>query len=136
MDIDDTRNDDPFALIGGEHVLLELQLIRQLRTATSNDDRNRLIAELQAVPERFHPFYSRWLFIHGIAPFDCWINTGYDPSISDIPRDIQLLSATAWGISDIENGGFHQFFANHTGIVAPEMAEWFERAGMSKAAEL
>jgi hypothetical protein len=49
---------------------------------------------------------------------------------------VQLLWATSYGTSDIYNGGFHQFFSNWTGIVAPEMTEWCMRAGFEKTADI
>jgi len=58
------------------------------------------------------------------------------PSLSDCPRDIQLLDATSYGKADIDNGGFHQFFSNGTGVFAPEMIEWFERAGLAETASI
>lgn len=39
-------------------------------------------------------------------------------------------------MADINNGGFHQFFTNSTGVFAPEMIEWFERAELPKAAAI
>lgn len=46
------------------------------------------------------------------------------------------MAAADYGKSDIDNGGFQQFFSNHTGAYAPEIAEWFERANLLDAAEI
>ena len=114
----------------------ELELIERIRAATRAEERSRLISELDQLPVKFHPFYSRWIAINDADPFRCWSDTGYDPSLSDCPRDIQLLDATSYGKADIDNGGFHQFFSNGTGVFAPEMIEWFERAGLAETASI
>jgi hypothetical protein len=82
------------------------------------------------------PFYEEWQRKHDVYPFDCWTDDGYDPSRSDIPRDIQLLAGMDYGKSDIDNGGFHQFFHNGTGVFAPEMVEWCERCGLNDVADV
>jgi len=82
------------------------------------------------------PFHDEWRREHDVYPFDCWTDDGYDPSLSDVPRDIQLLSGMDYGKSDIDNGGFHQFFHNGTGVFAPEMVEWCERSGLDDVAEV
>jgi hypothetical protein len=114
----------------------ELELIEQIRKTSSAEQRSRLISQLDKLPVKFHPFYSRWWLINDLDPFPCWTDDGYDPSLANCPRDIQLLIATDYGKSDIENGGFHQFFSNPTGVVAPEMIEWFERAGLPESASV
>ncbi len=121
---------EPFSL--GE----ELKLIEQIRTTMSAEQRSRLISKLEKLPVDTHPFYSRWCLMNDLDPFSCWTDDGYDPSLSNCPRDIQLLIATDYGKSDIENGGFHQFFSNPTGVLAPEMIEWFERAGLAESASV
>jgi hypothetical protein len=114
----------------------ELELIEQVKAASSPEERSRLISQLEQLPVKIHPFYSRWCAINDVDPFHCWTEDGYDPSLSDCPRDIQLLAATDYGKSDIDNGGFHQFFSNGTGVFAPEMIEWFERAGLAESASV
>jgi hypothetical protein len=110
----------------------EYELIMRIRRGDS--DRDRLIGELDRLPVRYREFYARWLLINNIEPFACWTDAGYDPTRSDIPRDIQLLWAASYGTLDIENGGFLQFFGNFTGNFAPEMVEWFTRAGLTETA--
>lgn len=124
MDYDNT----PF---GGE-----FGLINRILTARSDTERKRLIAELEKLPVEIYPFHHRWLLINDIQPWSCWSETGYDSSRSDVPRDIQLLAATSYGRADIVNGGFHQFFTNSTGVFAPEMVEWFDRAELHEAAAI
>jgi hypothetical protein len=114
----------------------EYALISRIEAAETEAERNRLIADLERMPVRIYPFHSRWMLINDIQPFECWREDGYDPSRSEVPRDIQLLWATSYGKSDIDNGGFHQFFTNSTGDFAPEMVEWFDRAGLKDTAEI
>jgi hypothetical protein len=46
------------------------------------------------------------------------------------------LYAAHWCQSEICNGGFHQFFSNTTGLLAPEALEGFRAIGMTEWAEL
>ncbi len=113
----------------------ELKLVLGIQMAKSPEERDRLITQLEAMPIEIYPFFHRWLIVQKISPFECWTDAGYDPSQSEIPRDIQLLAATYYGMNDIGNGGYDQFFSNSTGVFAPEMVEWFERADMKQSAE-
>jgi hypothetical protein len=112
-------------------ILMELRLL-----AASDPKREVLIEQLEGTPVHICHFWTRWSAIHlaRFDPFACWTDAGYAPTRSPIPRDLQLLQATAYGHSDIWNGGFHQFFTNGTGIFAPEMVEFFERIGRASAA--
>jgi hypothetical protein len=47
-----------------------------------------------------------------------------------------LLFAANWCQSEVCNGGFHQFFSNSTGILAPEAARGFERLMLDAVADL
>ena len=82
------------------------------------------------------PFYQQWVWKHDVFSYEGWTDEGFDPSLSNVPRDIQLLSAMDYGKSDIDNGGFHQFFGNGTGVFAPEMVEWCERSELHDIADL
>ena len=42
----------------------------------------------------------------------------------------QVLFATHWAMSEICNGGHHQFFSNSTGVLAPEASAGFRILGM------
>lgn len=114
----------------------ELDLIKKIRAAKSPAEREASIIELEHTPYRFRRFHARWRNIHSVGDYRGWTQTGYDPSVSSEPRDVQLMSATSYGVADINNGGFHQFFSNSTGVFAPEMVEWFERADLPKAATI
>jgi Domain of unknown function (DUF4375) len=114
----------------------ERDLIVQLTPTTSAEERSRLISQLDALPIGSYAFNHRWLVVHDIRPYQCWTDEGYDPSLDDCPRDIQLLAATSYGKLTIENGGFHSFFRGWIGIFAPEMTEWFERAGLAETAQV
>lgn len=54
----------------------------------------------------------------------------------DAPIPSQHLFAAHWCQSEVLNGGFVQFFANSTGVLAPEAIEGFKAIGMPKTAEL
>ncbi|MEX2140763.1 MAG: DMP19 family protein [Pirellulales bacterium] len=48
----------------------------------------------------------------------------------------RTLFAAHWCQSEVRNGGFHQFFGNSTGVLAPEAASSFQCIGMPKTAAL
>src|SRR5262249_3817375 len=52
-----------------------------------------------------------------------------------VPRKVQLLYSAHWCQSEVENGGFYQFFSNTTGIVAPEAQEGFVAVGLPDCAK-
>lgn len=60
----------------------------------------------------------------------------YLDSIDRFPRPLVLLFAISLAESEINNGGFSQFFYNSSGIVAPEAIEGFKAIGMVKTAAL
>ena len=124
------------AMLGFTPLGKELQLIMQIQTCKSEAERKRLIKKLDKVPVKIYPFHHRWLLINDVQPFHCWGDNGYSPELNAFPRDVQILAATCYGKSDISNGGLHQFYSNGTGIFAPEMIEWFERAGLPEAAAI
>jgi Domain of unknown function (DUF4375) len=53
-----------------------------------------------------------------------------------IGSDAKHLYATHWCISEVDNGGFLQFFWNTTGILAPEAMEGFKVVGMTNLAQV
>ncbi len=62
--------------------------------------------------ERIEPFWA------SISIYD-----GPDRFLAEIaaaPKRVQHLFAVHWLVSEVCNGGFHQFFRNATGVVAPE----------------
>ena len=113
----------------------EWGLIQKIQSS-SGEERDRLISEVETLPQTWWSFHQRWQWIHlhGKNPYAGWSDTGYDPTRCVLPRDIQLLAASKFGKDDIENGGLHQFFTNSTGQFAPEMVEWFDRTGQPQVA--
>lgn len=114
----------------------EFDLIQKIKSADSPAIRDQLISELEITPVFSHPFHDRWIRINGAHTHAAWTEKGFEPALSDIPINIQILTATGYGIHDIENGGFHQFFTNGTGVFAPEMLRWFEDVGLDLTASI
>lgn len=52
------------------------------------------------------------------------------------PRNAGLLLAVRWCNSEVCNGGFHQFFYNPTGVLAPEAVEGFQAIGATRSSEI
>ena len=50
------------------------------------------------------------------------------------PEASQVLFAAHWCQSEINNGGFEQFFSNSTGVLAPEGVAAFRTIGMPQTA--
>jgi hypothetical protein len=48
----------------------------------------------------------------------------------------RTLFAAHWLYSEVCNGGFHQFYWNTTGILAPEAADAYAAIGMPRTAEI
>lgn len=53
-----------------------------------------------------------------------------------LPEPARHLFAVWWCDSEVCNGGFHQFFSNSTGVLAPEALEGFRATGLAECAEL
>lgn len=53
---------------------------------------------------------------------------------TEIPEHSGHLLAAHWCSSEVYNGGFHQFFCNDTGVLAPEAVAGFEAVGMPRTA--
>jgi hypothetical protein len=53
-----------------------------------------------------------------------------------VQREIGHLYAGNWCQSEVVNGGFHQFFSNTTGLLAPEAVEGFRAIGVVAWAEI
>jgi hypothetical protein len=67
------------------------------------------------------------------------IYDGADRFVADYeaaPEVSRVLFAAHWCQSEICNGGFHQFYSNSTGVLAPEALDAFKKLGMPKVAEL
>jgi len=61
---------------------------------------------------------------------------GYLSKLRSLPAGIASLYSVHWCDSEVCNGGFHQFFWNTTGIVAPEALEGFRAIGAQELAEI
>ena len=53
---------------------------------------------------------------------------------NNTPERARHLFAAHWCVSEVSNGGFHQFFSNGTGVLAPEAAGGFDAIGLPKLA--
>lgn len=50
-----------------------------------------------------------------------------------VPEAVRPLLVTHWLQSEVNNGGFEQFFMNSTGVLAPEAAQGFVAIAMPRA---
>jgi Domain of unknown function (DUF4375) len=57
-------------------------------------------------------------------------------TFANVPEPAGHLLALHWCQSEVCNGGFHQFFTNSTGVLAPEAAQGFRAINMSAIAEI
>ena len=57
-------------------------------------------------------------------------------TFATVPRPAGLLFAAHFCQSEVCNGGFNQFFANSTGVLAPEAIEGFKAIGQDFVANL
>lgn len=57
-------------------------------------------------------------------------------TLAPVPSANALLLAAHWCQSEIRNGGFHQFFTNPTGVLAPEALDGFAAIGRPDLASL
>jgi Domain of unknown function (DUF4375) len=57
-------------------------------------------------------------------------------TLANVPEPAAHLLALKWCRSEVCNGGFHQFFGNPTGVLAPEAARGFRAIGMPATAEI
>lgn len=55
---------------------------------------------------------------------------------ADAPRFVQTIFAAHVCQAEVCNGGFHQFFNNSSGVLAPEAVEAFRSLGMPQVAEV
>ena len=78
--------------------------------------------------------YELWLMENGTACLKCWDNDDFEPS--EIELGLLQLFASAYAVSDIENGGLIQFFENSTGCLAAEAVCGFKSMDALPAAEV
>jgi hypothetical protein len=57
-------------------------------------------------------------------------------SFANTPPLARDLLAAHWCVSEVCNGGFHQFFFNSTGVLAPEAATGFASIGLVQLSSL
>jgi hypothetical protein len=50
--------------------------------------------------------------------------------------EVGHLFAATWCQSEVRNGGFHQFFTNSTGVLAPEALAGFRAIGLTEWADI
>jgi hypothetical protein len=55
---------------------------------------------------------------------------------AELPTAVGHLFAAHWCQSEVCNGGFHQFFTNSTGVLAPEALAGFKAIGATEWASL
>jgi hypothetical protein len=53
-----------------------------------------------------------------------------------LAEPVRHLFAVWWCDSEVCNGGFHQFFSNSTGVLAPEALEGFREIGLRECADV
>ncbi len=60
----------------------------------------------------------------------------FQEQFSKLEPVVGNLLAAHWCQSEVCNGGFHQFFGNSTGVLAPEALKGFEDMGLGELAAL
>jgi hypothetical protein len=60
----------------------------------------------------------------------------FNKSFAEAPLAARTLFAAHWCFSEVSNGGFHQFFYNSTGVLAPEAVDSFRALGMPQTASV
>ncbi len=88
--------------------------------------------------DRDEPGDAAW---HAIEPYCESVGIYNGPqvfvdSFEKVPEPARRLFAVWFCDAEVCNGGFHQFFFNSTGVLAPEAAEGFRAAGLTELAEL
>ncbi len=68
--------------------------------------------------------------------FDIYRQKNYLKVIKNFPQPVVHLTAAHWCMSEVRNGGLHQFYLNPTGIVAPEAVIGFAKIRMDKTSRL
>ena len=82
------------------------------------------------------------LYWSRVEPYWLRLNeTWEDPAqflatMKSVPNTVQNLYAAHWCVSEVLNGGLHQFFYNTTGILAPEAAIGLASVGATELSQL
>jgi hypothetical protein len=81
-----------------------------------------------------------WLLIE---PVWLTLNRSWDDGCEEflrqfrkVPVEVGHLYAAHWCQSEVCNGGFHQFFSNTTGLLAPEALDGFRAIGVTDLTEV
>ena len=60
----------------------------------------------------------------------------FQSAFASTEASARTLFAAHWLYSEVCNGGFHQFYWNSTGVLAPEAADAYAAIGMPRTAEI
>jgi hypothetical protein len=52
----------------------EYELIEQILTTSSVEERTKLISRFEEMPIRIHQFHKRWMIINKVFPSQCWMH--------------------------------------------------------------
>jgi len=66
-------------------------------------------------------------FYEAYAPFK--------QQMAELTKGQRAIYATLWCDAEVDNGGFHQFFGNSTGMLGPDAVEGFRLIGMEESAK-
>ncbi len=89
-----------------------------------------------SILSNFLPLSGQWFLMNHDLVGEPWTDSGFDPSVASIPREMLCVWACLYGVPDIDNGGLAQFFLNFTGAAAPEMVEGFQILEMPECAKV
>jgi hypothetical protein len=78
--------------------------------------------------ERIEPYWDAVSIYNG--------PTVFLDAFRQVPEPARHHFAVWWCDSEVCNGGFHQFFYNSTGVLAPEALEGFRAIGLAECAKL
>lgn len=70
--------------------------------------------------------FEGFFMSHGEEILACWNDKEFNPLAVKYDRSLILLFSAFYSRSDIANGGFLQYFQNHTGRMALEACEGFD----------
>lgn len=62
--------------------------------------------------------------------------SGFQSTFASTDLSARTLFAAHWLYTEVCNGGFHQFYWNSTGVLAPEAADAYSAMGMPRTAEV
>jgi hypothetical protein len=87
-----------------------------------------------------HRAVNYWSLVEPVwLQLNCSWEDGWEEFVRQfgaIRTEVGHLYAAHWCQSEVCNGGFHQFFSNSTGLLAPEALEGFRAIGLAEWAEI